>query len=98
MNGTFNFLIGFGKSRFGEGEDLEANILDIRANITPGITYFLNSKLALNANVGQLRYNRRRERLDIDSEPENLDQDYGVSFDLNTFSLGLQYFLRNGSD
>jgi len=105
---TFNILIGTGKGELGlsDGqlafEQIDTKISQLQLNITPGLNYFLTNKLALTCNVGQLFYNRRKEKLSESSlaieNLEGVDKDYGLSVSFNTFLIGFQYFLNNGSD
>jgi len=104
---SLNFLIGFGKRKmesegyYGNDYKRELKIFEYRLNISPGLTYFLNDKWALNANIGQLYYSHKKETPDKDigvsEKPKNISKDYGLSFKFNTFSIGIQYYLGNNS-
>lgn len=94
----FNLMAGFGNVKEGENNEEILKLSELRVNISPGLAYFISEKLALTCNVGQIYYNRKTEHLVDDSNDDNLkniDQNYGLSVNFNTFSLGLQYFLKN---
>jgi len=94
-----NAFVGLGKVKYGENSEIKSNILDLRINVAPGFTYFVSRQWAVTANLGQLFYSYKREKLATDiglsEQPKNIDKDYGVSFQFNTFGVGVQYFLRN---
>jgi len=106
---SFNFLIGFGKRKtesenyygYNDNRKYELNIFEYRLNVSPGLTYFLNDKWALNANIGQFFYSHTKETPDnykgVSEKPKNIEKKYGLSFKFNTFSIGIQYYLRNNS-
>jgi hypothetical protein len=104
---SLNFLIGFGKRKMeSEGDYVdnyksELKIFEYRLNISPGLTYFLNDKWALNANIGELFYSHTKETPDDykggSEKPKNIEKNYGLSLKFNTFSIGIQYYLRNNS-
>ena len=79
----------------------ELKIFEYRLNISPGLTYFLNDKWALNANIGELFYSHTKETPDDykggSEKPKNIEKNYGLSLKFNTFSIGIQYYLRNNS-
>jgi hypothetical protein len=96
---TINLLAGFGKGKYGENDELETNIFELRANVTPGLTYFISSKWALRGSIGQLFFNRKQEKIATDiglsENPKNVDNNYGLNISFNTFSIGFQYYLNN---
>jgi hypothetical protein len=103
---NLNFLIGFGKIKieshyWPDKGEIEINLFEYRLNVSPGLTYFLNEKWALNANIGQLFYSHQKETPDnytgFSEQPKNIHKDFGLSFKFNTFSIGIQYYLRNNS-
>ena len=99
---SVNFLAGLGKGKYGENEELETDLLELRFNIAPGLTYFISEKWALRAGIGQLFYNWKREKIStdigLDEDPKNKDNNYGVSFSFNTFRIAFQYILKNGAN
>ena len=99
---TINGLVGIGKGKFGEDDEIETNIFGFRVNVSPGIVYFISERLALNGGIGQLFYNYEQETLATDiglpAQPKNKNHNYGLSFSLNTFRIGLQYYLHNGGE
>ena len=106
---SLNFLIGFGKRKtegenyygYNDNRKYELNIFEYRLNVSPGLTYFLNDRWALNASIGQLFYSHTKETPDnytgVSEKPKNIDKNFGLSFKFNTFSIGIQYYLRNNS-
>ena len=102
ITGTFNMGAGFGKkhrvyntSNQEKIKDYNDFILDF--NITPGIRYFINKNWALSGNIGQIYYNWSKSVLDTDMEdkPAERSSNFGVSMALNTFNVGIQYYLHN---
>lgn len=98
---TLNFGTGvsFGKYEGEVNGDLQdaANTKRLSFNIAPGLAYFLNNRWAVNAGIGSAyaHFNWTNP-----TEPENaadsFNSNYGLSLQANTFSIGVQYFLRNG--
>lgn len=80
------------------GTGPETDFYMIGAEIAPGLSYFINAKWALFANYGSLFYQFSH---DINYRPGTSEistttnrNNFGASFSLNTFDLGIQYFLR----
>ncbi len=98
---TINLAVGFGNesSDFTNNEQT-ADLVELRLNIVPGLTYFVSEKWALQANVGQLFYRYRRSKLSdaIPNELINSSSNYGISFSANTFRVGFQYFISRKSE
>ncbi|NOU61394.1 hypothetical protein [Marinifilum caeruleilacunae] len=83
-----NMAVGFGK-------DGESKLYAFRANVTPGLTYFVSDKWALTCNVGQLYYNRMRSKFEVDSySNKTIEEDLGFKVDFNTFTIGFQYVIN----
>lgn len=98
---SVNLLAGLGKGSLGEN-NRETNILDLRINVTPGLTYFISNKWAIQGSIGELFYNYKREKILADinqAEGEkNGDHRYGLSAQVNTFRVGFRYYLNNDSE
>ena len=97
----FNLMAGGGNQKVGDDKEVVIKTSDLRANIAPGLSYFITDNLALTCSMGQLYYNLRIEHLQVeinDEKPKNAEHTYGFNFKFNTFSLGLQYYLRNKSE
>ena len=60
--------------------------LEFINELSPGLTYFLTPKLSAFVNFGVIRYG-------MDTGP-NPSQEFNLSLNANTFSIGVQYFLR----
>lgn len=97
------FTVGSGISLgIGQRKDIEtdekSSILSAGINASPGLAFFLNDNFALSASIGSLYYRYTSEK----SKEENsngdklkrTDHSYGLSFNVNTFTIGLKYFLR----
>lgn len=105
---TGNAFIGLGKVKYTDEEDgaedfeIKNDQIAFRVNVSPGVTYFLSPQWALTASFGQLFYNYKKEELSeelgLSNQPKNVDTTYGVSFQFNTFGVGVQYLLRNKSE
>ncbi|MEM6765189.1 MAG: outer membrane beta-barrel protein [Bacteroidota bacterium] len=94
---SINLLAGIGGNDIENDREIESDLLVIRLNVSPGLTYFFSEKWAVNAGIGQLFYNRIQETLEEDGgsgdEPRNVENSFGASFDFNTFTIGFQYFI-----
>ena len=99
---NINFLVGFGGGKYRVDETIETDLIALRFNVSPGLTYVVSEKWLLNAEIGQAFYNWTRESLSTDvglsEDPINRNNNYGLSFSLNTFSIGFQYFLNSVSE
>ncbi len=107
---SLNLLVGFGKRKtenenyygYNDNKKYELNIFEYRLTVSPGLTYFLNDRWALNTSIGQLFYSHQKETPDnytgVSEKPKNINKNYGLSFKFNTFSIGIQYYLRNKSN
>ena len=102
---TLNAGGGLGKLKVVEeyeGNDPETTDFDTyQANLSvvPGLTYFISNKWAITGSIGQLYANFSwRNPEDEDEATKNFNSSAGLNFRLNTFSVGLQYFLRNGAE
>ncbi len=68
-------------------------------SVAPGLTYFISTKWAITGSIGQLYTNFYwRKTEDEGEENKNFSSSTGLNFRLNTFSIGVQYFLRNGTE
>jgi hypothetical protein len=105
---TANALVGLGKVNYeikdefaGEGK-IKNDQFAFRVNASPGIAYFFNNQWAITASFGQLFYTYKKEELNADlglsEKPKNVDTTYGLSFQFNTFGIGVQYVLRNKAE
>lgn len=95
---AFNILFGTGKIKQGE---FESDITSFRVNLMPGLTYFVSDKFAITGNFGQLFYNSRKIKNKTTTnqiESENTDSQFGLNVSLNSFSLGIRYFIGNMSE
>jgi hypothetical protein len=99
FNAALSISGGLGAAKYSTSDtDLRNPIFSARANLSPGFTYFISNKWAITSGFGQLYYNYTAEKLDQDDVQEDLKNktnQWGLSFQLNTFSIGVQYFLRN---
>lgn len=88
---------GFGQRKYKETDE-KSNIWSVGLNIRPGLALFLNENFALNAGIGNLFYTYQSEQAVEENangeQPKNTDNLYGLSFNVNTFTIGLKYFLR----
>lgn len=68
-------------------------------HVAPGLTYFINNRWAATASIGsayaQFNWmNRDKPETAVD----NFSSSFGLSLQANTFSIGVQYLLRNGEE
>lgn len=87
--------IGMMKSR---NNDEKYNVWSVGINASPGLAFFLNDNLALNAGIGNLYYSYKSQKAREENRygmiTKESAHDYGLSFNVNTFTFGLKYFLR----
>jgi hypothetical protein len=102
ITGTFNMGVGFGRKQIvynisNQEKTMDYNNFFLDFNITPGIRYFINKNWALSGNIGQIYYSSSKSIQDTDMEdnPKESKSDFGVSMALNTFNVGIQYYLHN---
>ena len=97
-----SFSVGLGARKYEFTDELETDIIALRFNISPGLTYFISNKWALSAGIGRIFYDWEREQIStdigLDPNPKNIDRSYGVSFSFNTFRIAFQYLLNNRSN
>jgi hypothetical protein len=90
-------IAGFGTSKDIETDE-KSKILSLGLGVRPGVALFLNDSFALSAGIGNLFYSfesEKSEESNVNGEtPKDTRHNYGLSFSLNTFSVGLRYFLR----
>lgn len=96
---TLNLELGYGEKDTGESTDLnESYILDFGIGLTPGITYFISDKWALKTSLGELYYKHTVEtQSDRSPDLKNINNNYGLNFRLNTFTIGFQYVMGKKS-
>jgi hypothetical protein len=101
---TGNSFAGFGKASNelkydGNDLDTKSDILDLRLNVTPGLTYFLTNQWAITANFGQLFYTYRKQEFESSDftiyQTKSTNHYFGGSLQFNTFGIGVQYIVRN---
>lgn len=102
---TLNASGGLGKSKDVtdyEGIDPETSKYDTYeagVSVVPGLTYFVTNKWAITGSIGQVYVNFDwRESQNEDEKSKHFATNGGLNFSLNTFSIGVQYFLRNGTE
>jgi hypothetical protein len=98
---TFNFLAGIGKGSYENGQNsyLETDLKIFRINITPGLTYFLSDKWAISGSFGRVYYNYQSEKpskiISIFKETNNVTQNYGLDFSLESINIGFHLFIKD---
>ncbi len=81
--------IGTGKNDLPNGG--ESDISAFIVSVSPGMTYFLSDKFALEMRFGSLAYNRQKMEF---TGGEITDNAFGLSMSLQNVGLGLNYFIR----
>ncbi len=87
---------------YGTRKDIETDekskILSFGLGVQPGVTFFLNNNFAISAGIGNLFYSFESEKYEEDDTsgetPKEKRHNYGLNLSLNTFNVGLKYFLR----
>jgi len=91
--------VGIGTKTYeDDGEEADNNLIGYSFAIVPRVQYFLNEKWAITGSFGNISFSKRIEKLDLetaDEDPKNRDIRAGVFFGVNTFSLGIRYYLNN---
>ncbi len=103
ITGTFNIEVGLGKKQMVFDSQLDDKVVNdfkvfsLNINLTPGIRYFINKNWALSGNIGQIFYDSSINTMDTDTEdkPKESRSNFGISMALNTFNVGIQYYLHN---
>ena len=97
------FTVGSGISLgIGQRKDIETDdkstIWSAGINASPGLAFFLNDNFAISASIGSLYYRYSAEKSKEENingdKPKRTDHSYGLSFNVNTFTIGLKYYLR----
>lgn len=92
-----NLDIGFGTRKNGRtGPTVDESMFEIEAGLRPGILLMVSDKLGIESTFGFLGYKLGQAKLkdtNLDPTPTNKDQDFGLDLNLNTFSLGIQFYL-----
>lgn len=99
---TFNAGVGFGSITNLNFSGEESDIFMIRANLSPGLTYFISDKFSATANIGSLYYNYEKIEPNGDSDyvvegKAYEDSSFGLSMSLSTVSIGIQYLISKKS-
>lgn len=95
-----NTYFGIGTGKYSGAYEGDTDIRTFGVSITPGFTYFLDDRWAIAATFSQLYYDYRRDKQSIDPSDQynSTSKSYGLSLQFNTFSVGVQYFLRNNKE
>lgn len=84
-----SILFGTGNIETTGTNDRDNNTFSIA--VRPGLNYFLSDKLAMEASVGSLFYNRTK----IEGGGSSVETDaFGLNFNLSAFNIGASFFLR----
>jgi len=95
---TLNLKLGYGENAVGESTDLnESYILDLGIGLIPGITYFISDKWALKTSLGELYYAYIVDTPSGSPDLKYINNNYGLNFRLNTFTIGFQYVMGKKS-
>ena len=100
---TLNVFLGSGTREIrGTFTNRDGDLSAFEIELTPGLTYFVSEKWAATARIGELYYRRLKDEKEITSalstEEENVGKVYGLNFGLNSFAVGVRYFLRNNPE
>lgn len=90
---TIDLALGFGKES--RDEDLKLDIFALNLTARPGLSYFLSDKWALKTSFGSLYFHKTNKKVTegIDEqEPKLKDTDLGISFNMDSFKLGIGYY------
>lgn len=77
-------------------DDLDYKSTLLGIDLSPGLTYFFSDRWAAVTNFGRV-FADFRWRKDSDPYPASTVSSFGVNMKANTFSIGVQYYLNNGS-
>ncbi|PTB91185.1 hypothetical protein C9994_16010 [Marivirga lumbricoides] len=91
-----NIDVGFGTRKNGRtDETVDESIFEIEAGVRPGILLMVSDKVGIESTFGFLGYKLSQAKLkdtNLDPTPTNKDQDFGLDLNLNTFSVGIQFY------
>lgn len=76
---------------FGKNDGTNADITTFDIGITPGMTYFLSPKFAVEMNVANLFYRSEKEEV---ANNEQTNKIYGLNMNLNSIMLGFSYYIK----
>jgi hypothetical protein len=96
LTGALTLAGGAGFTR-NEPTEIKYNMYEVRANVAPGLAYFVSNRWMITTTIGSLFANYRWRKSEGIFEGDKYNEfNGGLSFDLNTFSVGFRYLLRNG--
>lgn len=92
-----NIDLGFG-TRENRRTDptVDESIFEVETGLRPGLLLMVSENVGIESTFGFLGYKLSQTKLkdsDLDNTPTNKDQDFGLDLNLNTFSLGIQFYL-----
>lgn len=90
---TIDLSLGFGNEK--QDEDTKLDIKTFSLVVAPGLNYFVSDKWAMKMNFGSLYYTKRNSKIIEgfgDEEPELENEDFGINFSMDSFSLGVGYY------
>lgn len=70
----------------------------IRTNVAPGLAYFVSNRWMITTTMGSLYANYNWRKLEEFEDNKYNEFNGGLSFQLNTFSIGVRYLLRNSEE
>lgn len=95
---VFSASIGLGKYRRVESTigDMERDLFRYSFSITPRIQYFLNDKWAITGGIGSIFFKQTLGEIE-GVEEKSKETEFRSNLGLNTFGLGVRFYLNNSS-
>ncbi|WP_289056110.1 hypothetical protein [Carboxylicivirga marina] len=90
---TIEMSIGIGKEQ--NNPETIKEIASLALTARPGLSYFLSDKWALTTHFGYITYKKTNKEVSKgmeDEHPKLNDTDFGISFNMNSFRLGVGYY------
>lgn len=82
-----------------EPDETKYNMYEVRTNVAPGLAYFISNRWMVTTTIGSLFANYRWRKFNGPVEGNKYNEfNGGLSFELNTFSVGFRYLLHNGEE
>lgn len=84
-----SFVIGTGDLEV--GDVTTGDVSSINVGVSPGLTYFLSPKFALEMSINALTY--QKVEIEGGNNPENRES-YGLNLNLSNVALGINFYLK----
>jgi hypothetical protein len=92
IDASLNTGIGVEKYTYVNSGKSENDVMTFQATVSPGLNYFIGDGWILTAGMGNLYYYYSKTTYQVvGDDPSMKTQSFGLSFNVNTFTIGVQY-------